>query len=353
MIISLNDKLAESKYYKPHPKGDLIDRLTNIKWEYPDKKDYSKKNKIQSLFFIEDNLEGEYSHKNYMEYLLAAWDSHWGIIVSPDIIWYTLQCELTSIVSTHVETYRSLFSDSPDKQEILVFSPSLTVMPLDTLMQALVEKIPSDVKAFLPEFSTSTQRSIFARYAAFCDMVSPYYNYGMFCCGFPAIDVRGDLTDWQRLHTSWQELGKLFTSHQDYIARVDAVLEKICLSLNDADFWRDMFALDQCGSGHQYTVSGWLASLYEQEPDLKFPENYPSHISEVNYKQLNTKKNYVMKQGLLYSRKENGFLLPDFGHIVYEKTDKPVTTNEKNELVIESEVITAKDRKLDEKWTLK
>lgn len=325
MIITLNDKLEESKYYKPHPKQDLIEKLTDIKWEYPDKKDYSKRLKIQNLFHIEDNIEGDYSHKNHIEYLLAAWDSHWGIVISPDILWYTLQCELTSIVATHSETYRDLFTTSQEKQDIIVQSNSLTIMPLDTLMAAVRKKIPSDIAAFLPEFSTSNQRSIFARYAAFCDMVSPYYNYSMFCCGFPAIDVRGDQADWAKLHHSWKCLGKMFTKHQDYIARVDDVLSQICGSLSDADFWRDMFKLDKCGSGHQYEVSGWLTSIYEQQPDLKFPENYPSHISMVAYKQRDTKKDYEMKQGLISSKKEGGFLVPDFAHIIYEKT-KPVTT---------------------------
>lgn len=326
MIIALNDKLEESKYYKPKPKQELIDGLSNIKHEYPDKKDYSKCEKIQSLFYIEDNFEGEYSHKNYLEYMLAAWDSHWGIVVNPDIIWYLLQCELTSIVATHSDTYRNLFTTSDKKEEVIVFSESLTVMPLQRLMAALVEKIPSDVKAFLPEFSTSTQRSTLARYAAFCDMVSPYYSYGMFMCGFPAIDVQGDLTDWTKLRSNWNELGKLFTKHQDYVARVDAVLEKLCLSLNDPQFWRDMFELEHCGSGHEYLVNGWINDLYEQKVDLRKVDNYPSHISTVAYTQVNTKKDYEMKQGLISSRKDGSFLIPNFGYIVYEKSKQPVRT---------------------------
>jgi len=326
MIIALNDKLEESKYYKPKPKNELIEKLSNAKVEYPDKKDYNKRNKIQSLFYVEDNLEGEFAHKNYLEYMLAAWDSHYGIIVSPDIIWYTLQCELTSIVATHPDTYRSLFTTSDKKEEVMVFSESLTVMPLQRLMAALVEKIPSDVKAFLPEFTTSTQRSVLARYAAFADMVSPYYSYMMFCCGFPAIDVRGDLSDWQKLRANWNELGKLFTKHQDYVTRVDAILEKLCLSLNDATFWKEMFELENCGSGHQYYVNGWINDLLEQKVDVRMVQNYPSHISTVAYTQVNTKKDYEMKQGLISSRKDGIFLVPDFGYIVYEKSKQPVVT---------------------------
>jgi hypothetical protein len=314
MIITLNDKLKELDY-NPTSTGQIIDILENKKTEYVNKGKTVK----QSLFYIEDNIEGKIGHKNYVEYLLAAWDSHYGIVVSPDIIWYLLQCELTSIVATNAETYRDLFTTSKEKKTITIQSNSLTVMPLDALMQALIKEIPSEVTSFLPEFSTSSQRAIFARFAAFADMVSPYYNYCMYCCGFPAIDVRGDQADWAKLHYKWKCLGKMFSKHQDYISRVDNAIAQICGSLNDADFWRDMFNLDRCGSGHQYEVSGWLTNLYLQEPDTRFPENYPSHVSLVAYKQLNTQKDYEMKSGLLASKKEGSFLIPDFAHIIYEK----------------------------------
>ena len=321
MIIALNDKLKESEHYKPEPKEELITRLANIEYSYPDKKDYSKKLKTQSLFYVEDNFVGEYSHKNYLEYLLGAWDAHWGIVVSPDILWYTLQCELTGLVSANSETYRSLFTTSNKKEDIIIGSSSFTKMPLDDLFQAVSKKVPSDINAFLPSFSTTNRRALMARYAAFLDMVSPYYNYMMYSCGFPAIDVRGDETDWKKLRESWKSIGALFTKHQDYVARVDAVLEKAAVSLDDADFWRDMFSLERCGSGHQYLVNGWINDLFTETPRLRKVCNYPSHVSTVAYKQLNTKKNYEMKQGLISSKKDGAFLVPEFGHVIYEKKE--------------------------------
>ncbi len=326
MILTLNENLKEA-YYKPRPKDDLIATLSNVKWDYRDKKNYKGQIKVQQLFPIENNMDGDFSHKNYIEYLLGAWDSHSGIVVSPDIIWYTLQCELTSLVATNSDTYRSLFTTSDKKEEVIVYSDSMTVMPLDTLVNALKKKIPSEIGAFLPEFSTSSQRAILARLAAFADMVSPYYSYGMFCCGFPCIDVRGDKADWGKLRACWNSIGKLFTKHQNYVAQVDAILEKICLSLDDADFWKNMFSLDACGSGHQYFVRGWFEKLLEHPPDFKMPENYPSHISTVAYTQVNIKVDYEMKQGLISSKKDGVFMIPEFAHIIYRKEKQPVITD--------------------------
>jgi hypothetical protein len=105
------------------------------------------------------------------------------------------------------------------------------------------------------------------------------------------------------------------------VARVESRLGEVCKSIGQADFWKKMFILDKCGSGHQYEVSGWFNELFLQEPDLKFPENYPSHISLVKYKQLDTQKNYEMKQGLMSCARQDRMLIPDFGHIIYEKKD--------------------------------
>jgi hypothetical protein len=324
MILTLNDKL-DATHRKLKTKTELVDNLANIESSYVkvgNSYDYSRKVHTQSLFYIEDNIESEYSHQNYMEYLQEAWNTHAGIVITPDILWYALQCELSGLVISKVNTYRDLFTTSQEKQEIKVRSDSMTVMPLDVLMDAVKAKVPSDISGFLPEFSTSTQRSVFARFAAFCDMVSPYYNYSMYCCGFPAIDVRGDAADWQKMRKSWQSIGKLFTEDQDYINRVDDLLGKICGSLGDVDFWKDMFSLERCGSGSQYIVLGWINDVYLKTPSLRFVENYSSHISIVKYKQLDTNKDYEMKQGLISSKKEENFLVPDFAHIIYEKREE-------------------------------
>jgi hypothetical protein len=323
MILTLNDKLSPMNR-SINTKSNLISRLENIKTEY-DKNDYTKKILTQDLFYIEDNIETEYSQKNLLEYLCHAWDSHLGIVITPDMIWYSLQCELAGIVSSKTETYRNLFTTSEGKQEIVIQSDSLTVMPLDRLMNTLKSKIPSDISNFIPEFSTSNERSAFAKFAAFCDMVSPYYNYSMFCCGFPAINVKGEVSDWQKLYNCWKEIGKLFKEDKSYIDKVDSLLDRICRSLNDVDFWKKMFSLEKCGSGSQYTVSGWINDIYYKIPEFNLPNNYPSHISIVKYKQLDIGKNYEMKQGLISSKIEDGFLVPDFAYIIYEKGNEKVT----------------------------
>jgi hypothetical protein len=320
MLLTLKEDLKVSQYRKPNKHNFLIDNLTDKK------SDYTKKVTTQSLFHVSNDLTGEVSHRNYMDYLLTAWDCHYGIVVSPDIIWYTLLCELTGIVAKKTEEYRDLFSTSKEKQEVIVYSDSMTIMPLNTLVSALKNKVPTDVNVFLPDFSTSNERSEFARYAAFADMVSPYYNYGMYCCGFPAIDVQGEQMDWKLIFDNWQNLAKLFKFDKSYFDKVSAILDHIVLACDDILHWKNMFELEECGSGHQYLVNGWLADMFVEKPRVRYTENYSAHISTVKYTQLQTKKNYEMKQGLFSSNLDsNNFLRPEFAKVVYEKTDEVST----------------------------
>jgi hypothetical protein len=48
-------------------------------------------------------------------------------------------------------------------------------------------------------------------------------------------------------------------------------------------------------------------------------------LPTVAYKQLDTNIDYEMKQGLVSSRKDGAFLVPEFAHVIYEKKKAPVS----------------------------
>lgn len=47
---------------------------------------------------IMDNIQGTVYHRNYLGYLSKCYASHYGIVVKPDYIWYTILCEMAVIV---------------------------------------------------------------------------------------------------------------------------------------------------------------------------------------------------------------------------------------------------------------
>lgn len=283
-----------------------------------------------ALVRVGNNLPGGHAqyHKGYLNYLAACWGDHFAAVVSPDIFWHIVLCELASVVKGDPEQYRSLFSDTDEKQEIIVVTGSLTTMPLDLLVDSLKLVLPQDPAPYLPEFSTSTDRSKHAFYAAFCDMASPYYNYSMLLCQIPAFDVRGTQEDWELAYREWSSLMDRFTKVgapsdvMTYMHRVLAVFNMCVSRRTEKTLWEGMFGLERCGSGSEVEVTGWIQRLYKEKPSVRYPDNFPSCTSVVQYKQLNTQKEYEMRSGLFSSAVEDGFLVPDFSYVVLER--KPV-----------------------------
>ncbi len=259
-------------------------------------------------------------HQNYMEYLEKCWGSHYGVIVRPDILWYTLLCEITQIIHQDPDVYSHLFSDHEEKTDITIRSDSMVIMPLDVLISSLSKLVPINTDPFLIDFSTSTDRSRHACYAAFADMCSPYYNYSMYRCGIPKIRVDGTMEDYEKILINWNILGDVMRINNEYFQRVQKILTNIITSIKkyDLDFWQDIFQLEQCGSGHQVEVCGWWKDLYYKLPNVQYVCNFSSHVSVVSYTQLNTQKKYSMKDGLFHSIVDDAYLVPDYSSVITE-----------------------------------
>lgn len=316
-------KLDKPKYRStPRTKSQLIAGHAN------DEIKYRLKQKIKRLLPVRDNLEAaDYHHSNYMEYLETAWANHYGVVFTPDIMWYTLIGELVQIVADEPKKYAELFTTTPDqKQDIIIRSGDLEVMPINDLMEAIKRVVPTKTEVFLPEFSTTTERSRQAVYASFADIVSPYYNYSMFCCGIPYVDVRGTQDDWQKIVDNWEAVAKLVPGHDDFFANSLNTLKEIVNQFDgpDPEFWKKMFYLKECGSGSQTELFGWFTEFFRKQPRPRFSENFSTHIAKVCYKQLNTNLEYEMYQGLFTSKLNGDLLEPEFGYIVYNRPEKPV-----------------------------
>lgn len=282
----------------------------------------------QSLFLRHAELSEDATmfHRNYLEYLEKCWGDHLGIVITPDILWFTVLNELVAVVKESPEPYRHLFTDSHEKKIITVKTEDPVVMPLNRLVGALRQHVPTDMGKFVPEFSTTSQRSRHAMYAAFCDLCSPYYDYCMYLCNFPAISIQGTPDDWCALGEEWLGLKPLFASTGKWFDTVASILMSCYENFNDSQWWQSMFMLEQCGSGHQTTVSGWFSELFREPPQgPAYVKNFPTNVAQVDYKELTRKREFKMQDGLFYSCQEGDFMVPEFGYTVHEKLDPVVT----------------------------
>ena len=263
-------------------------------------------------------IDSEVCHKNYLEYLLKCWKDHLGIVFTPDILWHTLLGEVTGIIKKDPEKYRNIFTQSEESETISVYSNSIDILPIDKIVEVLKEKVLFDAELMLPEFSTSTVNSNWAKNCLFADMCSPYYKYTMFFCGYPCIDIRGEKEDYELIYNKWQEISKLLPEENEYCETVSSFLKDITNNLNSPEYWEKVFKIERCGSGSDVELLGIWRYLYKEIPKIKYVTNFATHVSEVKYKQLETQKKYKMNSGLFYSKMEGDFLVPDFGFIITE-----------------------------------
>lgn len=285
----------------------------------------SKSNKLDEKRLVHSNVEGDLFYVNYLTYLEKCWANHLTPVITPDIIWMTLLVELSTLVRENTEVVRDLFTTSKDKTEILVPAISGYVLPLQLVVDRLRDFVPSGVDTYIPEFSTTCPGARLAHYAAFCDMVSPYYSYGMMLCGFPRMVIRGTGEDYARMWSTWFKLPNLLRDlDKVWYDRVNDLLIEIGQAYcnQDAAFWSKIFSAKKCGSGHQTNVDGWFTQLYRKKPDgPRYAGNYPSTAAKVDYKLIDTNQTFSMIQGLFASKADdNNVMTPQWGTLVFETT---------------------------------
>lgn len=301
---------------------ELCERLTDKKT------DYRTNVTTQTLFPAWLNVPGDAAHLGYVEYLEHCWAWHHGVVLSPDAVWQTLLGEVASIIGATPEDYRTLFTDSAEKKNILVQGVPEDPSWTDRVMNELRVLVPTDTSAFLPLFSTTGQGEWLARHAMFLQAVSPFYSYSVFCCGIPRVEVRGTPEDWLLLADRWGSLGKLFGpgEHGPYFRRTNDLIDRLVAAVRaDAtestrSFFRQMFVMERCGSGSQKVASGWFTELFREKPSLPLSRNFPTGLARVDFRDVSRGVDYQSTIGYLSSRPtEDGFREPLVGHVLMRK----------------------------------
>lgn len=266
--------------------------------------------------YIKDNIKGEVFHDTYLDYLHLCYANHYGIVVKPDFVWFTILNEISRCVKANPEDYREIFTDSDSKKEASVFTNDPIVMPIDSLLEKVFKLIPAGLEkeTVVLNFSTSTASSKLAFSTSFLEAASPYYQYSMYLCGFNKINVLGTIEDYELMKNSIVNLSVVFVGKKivKYFDKVSALIDEIIVGFDDEQFWKDIFYVKKCGSGSQQEVKGWLHTLFADFKGLKFMTAFPKHKAVVEYKNLSTDLSYKMEVGLFSSVIEDGYLVPDF-----------------------------------------
>lgn len=288
-----------------------------------------------SVVILDDGLissQMDATHQGLMQYLFSAWAKELGVVLKPDIIFYTIISEIKNEIINDPETYRQLFTTSDKKTKII-----LVGLTIDNLMNALESQIPCrDLFNLITKTSFSTAPVHFNQILGItmADMGTPYYYYGSTRCGIPRVAISGDESEWLKLIGIVTDLKNIFEPLSKMLGRY---LEIIFGTLNDLvkavfydknnDYLREMFIYHKnpyCGSGHEPIVlKGWARHFYIGEyftSSRKFYydeyiNKFRSHINCLPYNNEddpNDIKYYFYACGLSSSRIVDGFLYPEY-----------------------------------------
>lgn len=257
-------------------------------------------------------------HTSYYEYLALAWANHFSAVVSPDIIWHIILNEISIEIKANKETYKSLFTTSNDKQEIIIYADHPTKINTEELIAQLKIKVPTNVDVFLPQFTTSTPDSKIAFNVAFCDTVSNYYSYSMMLCGIPNLRVEGTIKDWKLLQNNLKKLKSLLGDNLNkYLSKCCSSIDSLIRALTDGSesFFKFFYKVEECGSGSDEEITGWIVNFLNIEKNFYLINDVPNQIPTIEYKNLTTNKKYKMASGCMGSLIHNGYLIPFFDNI--------------------------------------
>ncbi len=278
-------------------------------------------------------------HTNYLEYLQGNYGQHNKIVLAPHHFWYSILAEIAQAVVSAPDIHRPLFTRDPKgKIDIIVPCASETEpLRMDALYNEMIGYIPVDTDLFLPSFTTSTEMSRLASLAAFLETCSPYYNYMMLACGYPAIRLDGTRYDWDKVVAKLTSLGDEFLRVKSpagpwIIENVVPIALKILGALDgkNVEWLKQIFTQERCGSGSQYEVDGWFSRIFMNQPKrLREVMNFPSHISKVPYKTLPSGTEWNMCFALTHSNLDNdGFMSPDYSWVQVRKLAQPLIIRE-------------------------
>lgn len=267
-------------------------------------------------FELVTSFTADIRHRNYLEYVGLCWKRHYGVVISPTILWNMVLNNLAFEVNKNPEIYRSYFTESDEKQEIMVNQDG-NLIDVDLLISGVKGKIPADImEDMFPEFTTDSDNAIIANYTAFLDMVSPYYNYSMFLCGIPKVKVLGTYEDWQLFSV---KLGEIVSGIPEFKEYLEKIRDRISSIVEKTADYSDFFRLDRCGSGGEVEVKGWITDFFIEIPRVTYPENFISCIAKIDYHCYTDNCDYRMYAGLFTSKIDDGYLIPEFDNIYFKK----------------------------------
>lgn len=216
-------------------------------------------------------LSNPYIHP-FLAAVTTAYDRHYPIILSPDMIWLQILQGVASHVTANAEALRHHFVSHEGKKLIEIRRDSFTKgNPNNNWEGAFAEfsdkigaHIGADTRKLLVEgYSTTGAVEQAAMNVALMDAMQSFFVYGATTmCGFPSVTLEGTQDDWTALRARAEKLGTY--DLQWWVQHLLPILDQfIAASAGrpDKDFWCNFYKLQRAGSGTDH-IHGHILNFF-------------------------------------------------------------------------------------------
>ena len=208
----------------------------------------------------------------FLAAVTVAYDGHYPIIFSPDMIWLQILQGLASHVNANAESLRHHFVSHDSKKLIEIQRNDFRRGNPDNDWEGAFAEFSAKMRPHIGEknhaliagqFGTTGPVEQAAMNVALMDAMQSYFVFAMTTrCGFPSVTLEGSEDDWRALRDRAVKLGSFdltwWTKH--LIPVLDQFVETSA-GRPDKAFWCNFYKLQDVGSGAA-SIHGHINTLF-------------------------------------------------------------------------------------------
>ena len=289
----LSSIFVRGKDYKSHSKEpEYYDELNPF---------YKRGNKPQNepMEILHYNFDTDinfwnYGKKSLIRGLMLAYQNHYPITVSPDMILLLFLQGYSRFMEKYSEKVRNQYVNFEGKKTLIVKREGMTPEKASKEdWQGIIDEFTGKIKNIVGEntisylesnFTTTNPVTLTTSQVSIMSAMKQYFIYKviMCVCGISAITLEGSLEDWEKIKKKLEFFSKeefhlnWWTSH--LIPIIDKIIEtkKYYNENKDInnelrDFWKDIIRVKRNGIYKPTVIDGWIVKFI---PNLSGREPY-------------------------------------------------------------------------------
>ena len=235
-----------------------------------------KKTKVkpESCYQFPDSLspvESLSTLNSLVEAIHTAYEYHYPLVLSPDIIWQCVAQGFAIHANKNAEKLRRMFVVHEGKTKIAIRRDDFVKGSPDNnweqvfgaFSEEIRKTVGDEIHALLtPDFSTTGPVEKAASQIVLMSTLRDYFEYEVrSSCGIPSITLEGTVEDWKKLREKTLSLSRFdFKWWTDAVKPILNKFVKASTGVVKKKFWQKLYKVSG-GSGGPY-ITGWVLTLF-------------------------------------------------------------------------------------------